>query len=554
VSESERLTREADRLLGYGGQHRRAVRHLYEDGGDAFPRFAVDARGYELVDADGRRFVDWVGAGGPVVLGYRHPAVEEAIRDQLAVGPTLSLMHPLEVEVARALTEIVPCAEMVAFGKNGSDAVTAAVRAARAATGRDMVLQHGVHGFHDWYVAVHGVPGVPSSFGDTIRSFPYNDLEALAALFDEHPGEVAAVVMEPVNIVLPEPGYLEGVKELTHRHGALLVFDEMVTGFRIANGGAQELFGVVPDLACFGKGIANGMPLSAVVGRREHMQRVRDVAYGMTFRGETLSLAAARAVLDLLRREPVTQHLARVGASVRAAFAAACHDHGVRATLMGPDARMTFDFHYDGGFGPMQIETYFLHECARNGVLTNGNVLPSFAHDERALETTAKAFDGALRAVASRVLAGRRALAEAVGAGFAAAGTVTGNGLPAGSIDALGDDGHSLLVSGWVLLEQGPPDTVELLPAGGPASGSVRAAQVVRADVATAFPRVDRAERAGFSATLPLERFGPGDGYEFTLRALRDGTVVFACPIARGNEPAAALMPPRLDAGGTLRL
>jgi glutamate-1-semialdehyde 2,1-aminomutase len=174
------LTREADRLLGYGAQHRRLLRPFYEDNEGIFPRFAQSARGYELVDSEGRSFVDWVNGGGPVLLGYGHPTVEEAIRSQLGAGPTLSLMHPVELDVSSLLTEMVPSAERIAFGKNGSDAVTAAVRVARATTGKDVVLQHGVHGFHDWYVAVHGVPGVPPVLGELVHSFPYNDLDALS--------------------------------------------------------------------------------------------------------------------------------------------------------------------------------------------------------------------------------------------------------------------------------------------------------------------------------------------------------------------------------------
>jgi radical SAM protein with 4Fe4S-binding SPASM domain len=317
------LVADADRLLGPSGQHARFWQRLPAiDGDDVLPRFAAEASGCELVDTEGRRFVDWVNGGGPVVLGYRHPAVEEAISSQFAAGPTLTLPHAVQVDVAAKLTETIPCAEMVAFGKNGSDAVTAAVRLARAATGRERILQFGVHGFHDWHVAARpGVLGIPKALRALVRSFPYNDLERLEALFDELDGDVAAVVMEPVTVQLPRPGYLEGVRELTRRRGALLVFDEMVTGFRLAPGGRQELYGVVPDLACFGKALANGMPLSAVVGRREYMELLPRIAYGMTFRGETLSLAAAAAVLRTMRAEPVVEHLAPVAEELRAARA-----------------------------------------------------------------------------------------------------------------------------------------------------------------------------------------------------------------------------------------
>ena len=306
----------ADQMLGEAGQHRRFWERFHPgaEAHEALPRFAAGADGYELTDSRGRTYVDWVCGGGPVILGYRYPAVEEAIRAQLEAGPTLSLPHPVQLDVAAMLIEMVPCAEMVAFGKNGSDAVTAAVRLARAATGRELILQYGVHGFHDWSVCARpGVEGVPKVLRALIHPFPYNDLGALEALLERFPDEVAAILMEPVTGPLPEPGYLESVRDIAHRHGALLIFDEMVTGFRLANGGAQELYGVEPDLACFGKALSNGMPLSAVVGPRRYMERLHKVAFGMTFRGETLSLAAARAVLRTLGKSPSSSTSRRSG-------------------------------------------------------------------------------------------------------------------------------------------------------------------------------------------------------------------------------------------------
>ena len=532
------LVQAADDLLAYGGQHRMLQRRFYEDPDGVFPRFAVEARGFELVDSDGRTFVDWLGGGGPLLLGYRHPAVEDAIAAQLSAGPTLSLMHSIELEVAAQLVQMIPCAETVAFGKNGSDAVTAAVRIARATTGREVILQHGVHGFHDWYVALHRVPGVPSALTPLVSSFPYNDIPALEALFDRFDGKVAAVVMEPVNVQLPEPDYLQQVVELAHDHGAIVVFDEMVTGFRLANGGAQELFGVTPDLACFGKGLANGMPLSAVVGRSDLMHHLRSVAYGMTFRGETLSLAAANAVLETLEQEGVAEHLAEVGQMVRAAFETACRRQGISAELKGPPARMTFEFADHGCVPGERLEAIFLRECARNGVLTNGNILPFHAHDADAVARTEVAFEEATKRATEAVEEGRAAIAKAVRVGFENAlqeQKVINDGAPsfAGSLDLASDAGGRLVVHGWLMVSGEPADLVEVIAATG---HSVKAETMERPDLSEAFPASAGADGCGFAAVLPASEFLQNGGYRFSLVGRKRERVIFRCEVIREIE------------------
>jgi glutamate-1-semialdehyde aminotransferase len=450
------------------------------------------------------------------------------------VGPTLTLTHPIEVEVAALLTKMIPCAELVGFGKNGSDAVTAAVRLARAVTGKDLIFQYGVHGFHDWFVAIHGVPGVPKALGHLVRSFPYNDLTALEALFEENAGNVAAVVMEPLNVELPEPGYLEGVRELTLRHGALLVFDEMITGFRLANGGAQERFGVIPDLACFGKAIANGMPLSAVVGKRSYMARLPDVAYGMTFRGETLSLVAARAVLQTLLEFPVAEHLEQIGGQVRAAFDDACDATGVNAVLAGPNARMTFNFGDHAAVPPERLETAFVVECARQGVLTNGNILPSLAHDDESVHRTGQAFIAALGRVTELVEPSVQAMSEAMTAGFAAGSAAPdaacGHVLPAAFLDSARDDGSRLVVRGWMLSESGESCTVEAV---GPRGVMRVADRDERVDVAAVWPDAPGARDAGFSLVLPRDEFVENGEYSFSLQGRCGDDTIFAVPIKR---------------------
>ena len=543
MSDRDRLWEEARELLAYAGQHRVLLRSLYRGEEGVFPRFAVRAEGCEITDESGRTFIDWASAWGPVILGYRHPAVEEAIRAQLEAGPTLSLMHPVEVDVARALTEMVPCAEMAAFGKNGSDVVTAAVRIARATTGREMILQHGFHGFHDWYTCMYeNVAGTPQVLRSLVEPFPYDDLEALEHLFERFSGQVAAVVMEPVNTRIPSPGYLEGVREMAHRHGALLVFDELVTAFRVAPGGAQEMFGVEPDLACLGKAMANGMPLSALVGKREYMRHLPHVAWGMTFRGETLSLAAACATLGVIRDEPVVEHIARVGRQVRAAFASMCAERGVRCELIGPDPRLTFLFEQQGGVRADRLHSLFLQECAANGLITSGTLLPSYAHDEDAVDRSLEAFGKALDAVAQAIESESESAVSANGRTRVARGF----------IDGMQEHDDSLEVAGWLLVDDRCPEAIELVAPGGEV---VTAEPVERTGVAESYPDVERAAQSGYRAVLPAEAFRADDCWDFELRARCDGEVVFTCAVGRrlrSNGGAPGLPAPYGVADGAL--
>jgi acetylornithine/succinyldiaminopimelate/putrescine aminotransferase len=427
---------------------------------------------------------------------------------------------------------MVPCAEMVTFGKNGSDVLTAAVRVARAATGREVILQYGVHGFHEWFTCMHpGVRGIPKVLRALVEPFPYNDLDALAELLGRRRGEVAAIVMEPMAFEAPEPGYLEELIDLAHAEGALVVFDEMVTGLRLANGGAQQLFGAIPDMACFGKGLANGMPLAALVGASEYMRLLPEVAYGMTFRGETLSLAAAKAVLETLQERPVAFHLERIGARLRHGFEQARARTGVSAELLGHESRMTFAFSDEAGVQRDQALGLFLETLAEHRILTNGNLLPSAAHDGEAVDRTVAAFDAALSRIGELVTDARRAIAGAIALGFRAAAE---DGEPAqwsaGFLDMIGVHFGRLEICGWLLTADGPPDVVEAVADDGsvvPGNASHRP------DVAAVHAEIPGAAAAGFDLSLPERRFAREGDYSLTLRAMRGDQVLLSCPIAR---------------------
>ena len=250
------------------------------------PYFIARGKGSHVWDIDGNEYVDFVNALCSVTLGYGDTDVDSAVRTQLDDGVIFSLPHPIETEVAEAIVEMVPCAEAVRFGKNGSDATSGAIRLARAYTKRDRVAVCGYHGWQDWYIgSTARSAGVPDAVKQLTHSFAYNDLESLNRLLDAHPNDFAAVILEPMNVTYPKPGFLESVRELTEQRGIILIFDETITGFRFANGGAQELFGVTPDLATFGKGLANGYPLSAIAGRSDIMKLMEEIFFSFTFGG-----------------------------------------------------------------------------------------------------------------------------------------------------------------------------------------------------------------------------------------------------------------------------
>jgi glutamate-1-semialdehyde aminotransferase len=376
------------------------------------PAFLRRGAGARVWDVDGREYLDFPMALGPILLGHAHPAVNEAIARQLADGITFTLPHPLEVEVAERIAAVVPGAQRIRFAKSGSDATSAAVRLARAATGRDRVIVAGYHGWHDWYIASTSRRlGVPAATADLVETVALADLDALGAALSRHPGEVACVVLEPAGVHEPEPGHLQRVVDLAREHGALAVFDEVITGFRLAMGGAQERYGVQADLVCFGKALGNGMPISALAGRAEHMDLLQDVFFSGTHGGEALSLAAAAATLDVLAAEPVHERLWRLGRALQDGVRAAISAHGLEdwVTCSGA-APWTIvgvrEPHPDPGALP--AKTLLQQEMLKRAVLFNGSNFICAAHTDADVAEAIAAYDGAFERLA-------RALPDEVG-------------------------------------------------------------------------------------------------------------------------------------------
>ncbi|MFJ5277787.1 glutamate-1-semialdehyde 2,1-aminomutase [Streptomyces parvulus] len=372
--------------------------HTYAKGDDQYPEDLAPVishgRGAHVWDVDGNRYVEYGSGLRSVSLGHAHPRVIEAVRRELDRGSNFVRPSVVEVEAAERFLATVPTAEMVKFAKNGSDVTTAAVRLARAVTGRARVAICGDHPFYsvdDWFIGTTPMPaGVPAATTDLTVAFPYGDLAATEDLLTRYRGEVACLILEPATHSEPPPGYLAGLRELADRHGCLLVFDEMITGFRWSEAGAQGLYGVVPDLSTFGKALGNGCAVSALAGRREVMERgglrhsgERVFLLSTTHGAETHSLAAAMAVQTTYAEEGVTARLHALGERLAAGVREAAAGMGVgeHVVVRGRASNLVFATLDEHGRPSQEYRTLFLRRLLAGGVLAPSFVVSSALTD-----------------------------------------------------------------------------------------------------------------------------------------------------------------------------
>lgn len=397
----------AQDLIPVGTQTFSKSSSAFVDG--ATPLYLERGDGAYVYDVDGNKYIDYMMGLGPITLGYGDEAVVGTVQAQAEDGAVLSQPHPKEVELAEELVERIPCAEMVRYGKNGSDVTSAAVRLARAATSREKIAYSGYHGWQDWYVAdTTRDDGVPDSLSELTLEFEYNDIESLRTLFEENPDEIAGVIMEPAGTDnLPEEGFLQAVKDVAHEYGAVLIFDEMITGFRFARGGAQEYYGVKPDLACFGKGIANGYPISALVGRADLMEQLEDVFFSFTFGGEIVSITAALATLEAMDERETIQHMRDLGTMLKDGTQDLIEKHGLveHVSCVGRPSWSEVEFEYDMPDGDLALRSLFQQEVARRGILFDGEHFISDAHTRADIEETLAAYDEAFEILAEAIAA-----------------------------------------------------------------------------------------------------------------------------------------------------
>jgi glutamate-1-semialdehyde aminotransferase len=395
--DENKLWDNAIRLMPRGTQTLSKCPNQFVDG--VYPKFAKKSKGAHIQGLDGKWYLDYMCGLGPIILGYNHKRTNKVIKKQLKKGIIHSLPTLLEQQLAELICEVVPCAEQVRFAKNGTDADLAAVRIARSYTGKEHIVKCGYHGWGDWHGVTIRDYGIPKSLKKIISEFEYNNLDSLENELKNN--DVAGVIMEAQSLTTPKPGFLEGVRELCTKYGALLIFDEVVTGFRWSLGGAQEYYNVIPDLCCLGKAMANGMPLSAIAGKKEYMEELNHAFFSMTFGGECLSLAASIATIKELKTKDYS-YIWELGTLLDTEIKKLAKKHKLRINFEGDAPRHNLSFNKDYP-DPNGMKAVFYQEMVKQGILFPNVIYISFAHTKKDIQKTIKAADKAFKFVKDNI-------------------------------------------------------------------------------------------------------------------------------------------------------
>jgi glutamate-1-semialdehyde 2,1-aminomutase len=402
-NQSNALRKKAKNLIPGGA-------HTYSKGDDQFPElspgFIVRGKGVDVWDVDGNQFIDWGMGLRSVILGHAHPEIIDAVSKQLPFGSNFVRPSPIEIEVAEHLIDLIPCAEMIKFAKNGSDTTTAAVKLARAYTGRDIVIRCADQPFFsvdDWFIGNTVCDaGIPEVIKQLTYNFRYNDFESLQQLVRDFPGQIACIIMEAASTEAPNPGFLEAIRELTTREGIILIFDEMISGFRFHPKGAQFYYGVTPDLATFGKALANGFSVAALVGRRELLElgglehdKPRVFLLSTTNGAETHALAAALKSIELQKDGMVSEHIWKLGHLLIDGFNQIIKSFGLEhyLTMQGFGCSPYIQFLDHENKPDLRLRTLFLQEMIQEGILAPYIAISAahtISHVEQFLEATQK--------------------------------------------------------------------------------------------------------------------------------------------------------------------
>lgn len=384
------------------------------------PKYLKKGKGAYVWDVDNNKFLDYVMGCHPLILGYADPDVNLAVKKQLDLGSTFSLMNKLELDVAEILVDTIPCAEMVRFGKNGADATTIGVRLARAITKRDHIAYCGYHGWHDWFIANTDLnSGIPKFNQKLAHSFTYNDLDSLEKIFKKYKDKIAIVIMEPVTVFEPkcygpkscvslkcktnfcQKNFLTEVKRIAKENGAILMFDEIISGFRFSNGGVQKMFGVTPDLSSFAKAISNGIPLSAIVGKKKYMKYLDKTFFSFTYGGDCIGLAAAKICIPKIIEKNVVSHLYDVGSVLKKEinFLSTHYNLEEYISCIGYPCRSILALKNSIYFSDLELKTYIQQELIESHILWAAYHALSWSHKKKDIMITLNAFENIFKKI-----------------------------------------------------------------------------------------------------------------------------------------------------------
>jgi len=371
LARSMSLFEEAKKLVPGGVA---GIRRPYNFVPGEYPIFFDHGKGGRVVDVDGNEYIDFLCAYGPIIIGYREDEIDDAVINQIKnKGFCFSLTQEMQNTLVKKLRELIPCCEMAALVKTGSDATTIAIRVARGYTGKTKIARYGYHGWHDWCVEVKG--GIPPKLYEDIYEFHYNDLDSLKAILEANKDDMAGIIITPIGhpngaeVQMPKPGYLEAVRELANQYHCLLIFDEIRSGFRCSLGGAQKLFGVTPDLSTFGKAMANGYAIAALVGKEEYMQVLADKVFlSSTFFPNSDGIVAAIKTIEILERDRILDVVAAKGRKFGAEVEKVVEESGVPVNFTGAPWMPYITFKKDEAGLYKKLRTEYYTQLIRHNV------------------------------------------------------------------------------------------------------------------------------------------------------------------------------------------
>ena len=371
-----------------------------------YPVYVQSAKGSHFTDVEGNDYLDYLCAIGPITLGYNYQAINDAVIKQLKDGILFSLPHPVEVECSELISKVIPHAEMVKFEKSGSNAVTGAVRAARYITKRDKIAYCGSGGvWHDWQAAmVSRDGGVPKFNQDLIKIFNYNDIEGLEQIFDDNRNEIAAIVFEPTVYEKPTDGFLKAVRKIADQNDALLILDEIVTGFRFDIGGGQKYFNIKGDLVCFGKGMSNGLPLTAITGPNEFMKAFDDLWVSSTNNSENLSIAGTIAVINEMQQKNTISSCWKIGSKLFDGWNKIATNYNVNAKMIGYPIRMKLQCYDSKNQDCNPLKFLILQELVKRGIFMSPGVsFISYSHSDSDISYTLDSLETIFRKITKEI-------------------------------------------------------------------------------------------------------------------------------------------------------